>query len=304
LQASMSDSFSTLINLGRFESGFVPLTLEPVDLSALALSLHNQQQPFAQAKGLDLRIRCSAGQLLSDRQAIERIVRNLVTNAIHYTDNGGVLVAIRKRLQCLLIQVWDTGPGISQAEQKKLFHIYTRSQKNVATHSGAGMGLAIVQHLVELLGGTVSVKSRLGRGSLFQVVIPVNEPTPEVLPAASSSQQNFEIILDLPSGERLNQISQCLSRWGYTTTPSNRSAALVVKEWTDATALKQMEEFIKPLQAQYTNVVFAVVAQKPEPALVQHLKTLNVHFLSPDFRPAQLRSLLKYLESFADLGKP
>jgi two-component system CheB/CheR fusion protein len=128
----------------------------------------------AQRRGLGLRIRHSPADIHSDADLLQRIVRNLVANAIKFTESGRVLVACRRRGAGLRIEVWDTGPGIPAGKLNAIFEEFFRiDNPEHQTGSGYGVGLAISRSLAQLLQHRLDVRSRPGRGSVFAVEVPL-----------------------------------------------------------------------------------------------------------------------------------
>ncbi|SMC27881.1 Signal transduction histidine kinase [Andreprevotia lacus DSM 23236] len=136
------------------------------DLLIASLQRYHAQ---AAAKGLQLRYRPCDAQMLASRVLLERIIDNLLGNAVRYTERGGVLLAVRKRRGMLVLQVFDTGPGISAHLQQRLLAPFTQSGQLAAERQGHGLGLHIVQTLCQQAGYTLQLRSRPGRGSCFSV---------------------------------------------------------------------------------------------------------------------------------------
>lgn len=122
----------------------------------------------AQRKGLELRLVPSDVILESDEKLLGTIVGNLVGNAIKYTENGGVLVGLRRRGEAYRIEVWDTGAGIPEDQRGKIFESFNQLDTK---SEGLGLGLAIVRRTAELLDCEVEVRSRPGKGSCFSVTV-------------------------------------------------------------------------------------------------------------------------------------
>ena len=136
-------------------------------------------EPTAFEKGLMLSFRGDQHVALADPVLLERILRNLVSNAIRYTDDGGVLVSCRQRGDKLLMQVWDSGIGISEATLPRIFDEFfqAQSQRPLQAHhrKGLGLGLAIVKRLAALMDAPISVRSRVGHGTVFSIEVPVGK---------------------------------------------------------------------------------------------------------------------------------
>jgi two-component system CheB/CheR fusion protein len=131
------------------------------------------QGPAAQEKELALRTVPSELLLVTDPDILSRALTNLVANAVKYAESGGVLIGARRKGEGVSIEVWDTGIGILEADLPQLFEPFVRGANRAPrSKRGAGLGLSIVRRLAELLGGTVSVHSRRGYGSVFKLWLP------------------------------------------------------------------------------------------------------------------------------------
>lgn len=317
LHTAMNDSFKTLMDLSRLEAGAVKINNENIDLGLLIARMRLEFEPYASTKGLKIRFRCNIKKLHTDPELLERILRNLLSNALKYTEKGGVLVGFRRRQGHLLIQVWDTGCGISTADQRVVFDIYERSEKVSASHSGMGIGLAIVKHLVELLDGEITVKSadksrlpdKLGmhekNGTVFEIKLPHTKDCNHAFDNYSddSDKKGVRIKLDLHQTQILNQVSDSLKNWGYLTadyshTEKSAPITLIITECTKPLTLDSMSARVSTFEKQFGNVVIALFCDDIDRELAGKLGALNVHILSTRYRPAQLRSLIRYLESF------
>jgi signal transduction histidine kinase len=123
----------------------------------------------ANLKGLRIRVASGFNTVVSDRAIVETILRNLIGNAIKYTDRGGVAIKCRQRREMVHIDVWDTGTGICGSQLEAIMRPFHQSD---ATRGGLGLGLAIAKHSAELIGGALEVTSKVGRGSRFTLVLP------------------------------------------------------------------------------------------------------------------------------------
>jgi CheY-like chemotaxis protein/anti-sigma regulatory factor (Ser/Thr protein kinase) len=129
----------------------------------------------------------------SDAILLERIMSNLVSNAIRYSTAGGIVVGCRRRGDGLRVEVWDTGPGIPEDQQQNIFSEFYRLDKsNQDQRGGLGLGLAIVDRLCRLLGHSVELNSTLGRGSCFAVTVPmVSGPIGGTKPKVLATRTRF-----------------------------------------------------------------------------------------------------------------
>jgi CheY-like chemotaxis protein/anti-sigma regulatory factor (Ser/Thr protein kinase) len=136
-------------------------------------------EPIAFEKGLQLEFRGGTHVAFTDAVVLERMLRNLVSNAIRYTHDGGVLVSCRMRRAGLLLQVWDSGIGIAPEHLPRVFDEFYQVQRSAidaGQRKGLGLGLAIVQRLARLLATQVQVRSRVGHGTVFSFVVPAGQP--------------------------------------------------------------------------------------------------------------------------------
>jgi signal transduction histidine kinase len=163
--------FDSLFDLVRLDSGKIKLNIEPVDLEKLLHDLELQYRPLAQAKGLQFRVYVTPGTAISDPILLRRIVGNLVSNAVKYTQRGGVLVASRAKGGGRCIEVWDTGLGIAPVHQREIFREFYKVPSHAGTEDGFGLGLYIVARLSAILGHPLSLASRPGRGTVFRVFL-------------------------------------------------------------------------------------------------------------------------------------
>jgi signal transduction histidine kinase len=169
----MQDLLEALLDISRLDTGAVSLNVTDFPLHALLAALETSYAPPARAKGITLRVApCRAG-VRSDPMLLERILLNLVSNAVRYTTHGKVLVGCRRHGGSLRIEVWDTGRGIPEDEQHLIFEEFHRvADLEPGAEKGFGLGLAIVDRLARLLGHSVEVHSTPGKGSMFAVTVP------------------------------------------------------------------------------------------------------------------------------------
>jgi signal transduction histidine kinase/ActR/RegA family two-component response regulator len=176
LEAQMKD----LTDYARLGAGKLELRHEHFEPRELLASIVDEHAMSAASRGLKLESEASGmnGLVDSDPHRIRQIVNNLVTNAIRYTETGTVRVQLRQRPAVLIFVVSDTGPGVPHAQIPLIFQEFTQlDASRTRRFEGAGMGLAIVQGLVRLFGGTVEVASTVGEGTTFTVTIPVTPVT-------------------------------------------------------------------------------------------------------------------------------
>lgn len=168
---AMRKLFDALMDVSKLDANVVHPDYTHFELGDLIRSLEEEFRPIADDKGITLRVHGSPAIVVSDRMLLARILRNLIGNALRYTESGGVLISFRGRGDAILVQVWDTGIGIPAENQDEIFdeffqlHYTDRGQ-------GLGLGLAIVKRLCLLLNHPLELRSRPGHGSVFGVRIP------------------------------------------------------------------------------------------------------------------------------------
>lgn len=165
--------FDSLFDLAKLDSGKTRVHVEAVDVARLLKDMELQYRPLAKTRGLALRARSAPGlePVQSDRILLQRILGNLLGNALKYTDRGGVLVAARRAGQGVRIEIWDTGIGIASQYHGEVFREFYKVPNHPGTDDGFGLGLAIVARLSQRLGHDLSMSSQPGRGSVFKLTL-------------------------------------------------------------------------------------------------------------------------------------
>ncbi|MGM0570814.1 sensor histidine kinase [Marinobacter sp.] len=164
----------TLVDISRLDAGVIEPDLSSFDIVDLLDNLAREFGQLAAAKGLDFRYVASPAPVVTDSRLLARVLRNFFSNALRYTDTGGILLGCRRRDRQLEIQVWDTGPGIEAHQLADIFREFRRARPGDAPpDTGLGLGLAIVDRIATLLDHPVTVVSRPGKGSRFAIAVPL-----------------------------------------------------------------------------------------------------------------------------------
>lgn len=201
-----------LLDISRLESGRLDVTAQPVPLAPLLRQLGQEFAPHAQAKGLDLRLRLRGQVALSDPLWLRRILQNLLSNAVRYTDHGGVLVGIRPGPRGLRIDVADTGCGIDARDAEAIFREFHRLKTRASAAEGMGLGLAIVERAAGMLGHAVSLRSVVGRGSRFSLHLAQAEgpsAPPPALPGLPTARDRIALVVAPDATLRHSLSAQC-----------------------------------------------------------------------------------------------
>jgi signal transduction histidine kinase/CheY-like chemotaxis protein len=199
-----------LVDLSKIEASAVDLEVVEFDLEHLVKGVAATYQPLAEAKGLAFAVDLStgaSGRYRGDSVRIRRILHNLVANAVKFTDAGEVAVSVGTHDGGLRFEVRDTGIGISEADQRHLFEGFFQVDGSLSRrHQGAGLGLAICAELARVMGGGVSVRSRLGEGSVFGLDLPVERAVSEPAEASQPPQPATELRVLAAEDNAVNQL--------------------------------------------------------------------------------------------------
>jgi signal transduction histidine kinase/ActR/RegA family two-component response regulator len=173
---AMGGLFNGLLDISRLDAGVVEVNTETFAIQPLLERICRDHAAEAAAKNVALTLKSSDATVFSDPLLVERIVRNIVANAIACTQAGEVLVRCRRRGRSLFVQVWDTGPGIPKSERAHIFQeFYQVGNPERDRSRGVGLGLAIVRRLTALLGHPLRLRTRVGRGSMFSLQLPFSD---------------------------------------------------------------------------------------------------------------------------------
>jgi two-component system, sensor histidine kinase len=229
----MNELCNALLDITKLDAGALTPTIAEFPVAELLGRIGSTFAAVAQEKGLSLRLVSSSAWVRSDPVLLERIVLNLVSNAVRYTTSGGIVVGCRRRGVLLRIEVADSGPGIPEDQRLKIFGEFYRLADATKTNQvGLGLGLAIVERLCVLLDHAIEVTSTPGKGSCFSVTVPMAAPA-----ALSKSEQLQQATLDVARGKLvvvidhnalvLESMRGLLCNWGCrVVTAANPEAAL------------------------------------------------------------------------------
>ena len=174
---SLDRSFNAMLDISKLDAGVVEPQLQTFPIRDVFRRLHMHFAGQAEGAGLNLRFKPGGKLVHSDPQLLERILSNLIANAIKYTRDGGIVVVARTHGDRAHIEVWDTGVGIPEPELPRVFDEFYQLHNPERDRSrGLGMGLAIVKRLALLLDHPLTVSSRLGRGTMVRLAVPQTDP--------------------------------------------------------------------------------------------------------------------------------
>jgi CheY-like chemotaxis protein len=177
--AAMNELFGALLDISKLDAGVLDPNITEFPMAHLLQRLETTFAGAAHEKGLSLRVMPSQAWVRSDFILLERVLLNLVSNAIRYTSRGGAVIGCRRRNGSLRIEVCDTGVGIPEDQRQNIFAEFYRLGEGSGNRVGLGLGLAIVDRLCRLLDHPIELASTSGRGSRFAVTVPLVEPRSE-----------------------------------------------------------------------------------------------------------------------------
>lgn len=185
-----SGLFDNLLDLSKFESGVVEPAIGTVRLGDVLRQMAIEFGALADSKGLHLRVDAVSPAVKSDFDLLSRLVRNLISNAIRYTMEGGVTVAAVRDGDDVLLSVEDTGIGIASEDQERVFCEFVQlDNPQRARDKGTGLGLAIVRHIGQLLAHPIGIESAIGRGTRITVRMPAACDEAGAPPALSANRR-------------------------------------------------------------------------------------------------------------------
>jgi len=218
---SLEQLFDNLLDISKLDAGQVEVKREVVAVDTVFDRLRGTFSGPAQDKGLRMSVRRSKLTLGTDATLLFRVLSNLVSNSLRYTESGGILVACRRRGNVAKVEVWDTGIGIPADQHERIFEeFYQLNNPSRDRSRGLGLGLATVRRIVQLLGHPLWLRSTVGKGSRFTIEVPVADPARVQSITATVEQKvpnliggKLIVVIDDEESVRLGMLS-LLESWG------------------------------------------------------------------------------------------
>lgn len=304
---SMVELFNAILDVTRLDAGVIQPAQVPVRIRRLLLTLAEAFAVEAERKGLSLRVRAPDTWVQSDPILLERILRNLLSNALLHTTHGGVLLSARPWQGGLRVQVWDTGCGIAGEQQARIFEEFykTDTHDNGTSRRGLGLGLAIVQRLARLLAHPLQLDSRPGRGTVFSLDLPLCDKDAECSgePAGTCPPLpgvRIVVVDDEPAVR--DAVARLLAQWGADVESFGSfeavrqslrqapDAVLADYQLLDGSTGLDVVAFVRARWGQDIGAV--VITGDTRADTVQQLAALGTHVLYKPVHPTQLSTLL------------
>ncbi len=311
--AAMETLFNSLLDISRLDAGVIEVKPEHFAADRLAARIRQQFAGLAAEKGLRLRIRPAPFHLYGDPLLLERILFNLVSNAIRYTERGGVLVGWRRRGRQIRIEVWDSGQGIPPDKLESIFQEFVQLGNPERDRTkGLGLGLAIVSRLGRLMGCRVGVHSRMGRGSVFSLAVPLGsaELTHEARTPAADAGFPADTLVMLVDDEKaiLQGMQELFDSWDVdliaaqspedalaTAHLAERMPDLILCDFRLPGARNGIEVVNYLRERLASNIPAVILTGDTAPETIQALSAGGFTVLHKPVRPARLRALLMHI---------
>ncbi|UDF04110.1 response regulator [Asticcacaulis sp. AND118] len=214
IQSSGNDLLALIndiLDLSKIEAGQMDITAEPVSFRRLASDMTRMFEPLANEKKLSFRVEADENlpELFdSDRQRLEQVLKNLLSNALKFTESGSVVLRISDDDGKVRFAVTDTGIGISEEQQRSIFEAFRQADSTISRkYGGTGLGLSISRELSRLLGGHIELQSEPGQGSTFTLVLPLvydpQQVAPRDIPLAAPRPPVIETFAETPAAPDL-----------------------------------------------------------------------------------------------------
>lgn len=289
-----------LLNLSRLEVGGVKPEVRAVNVNALLNELRREFEPVATDQKLTLRIVPTSAWALSDSDLLRSVLQNLIGNALRYTRTGAVLVGCRQDRDGVRFEIRDSGPGIPEDALTYIFEEFSRLPGSNETGLGAGLGLAIAERICQLLNHRLTVRSRVGAGSIFSVTVPGAQAQPVAPPTSipGSLPPGLRILCVENDRAVLQSMEALLARWrAYVSTAASMSEAMALEGYWDVVLADYHLEgddngldLIEKLSGR-AGILALVTADQSEEMLAR-AALLGIEVIRKPVAPASLRTFL------------
>jgi two-component system, sensor histidine kinase len=308
---TMETLFCGILDISKLDAGAVVPEISSLSVKELLASLENEFRDNADAKGLRLRCRACDAQVASDLVLLQRILRNLISNALRYTEHGGVLIAARRRQGSIRFQVWDSGQGIRPEHMEHIYREYFQAANPQRDRSqGLGLGLAIVDRLARLLRHPLTVRSQPGAGTVFSLDVPLGDNAPgqqERGEAALQDQTRMHGLVAIVDDDAmvLDSLQALLAGWGLSVIHASSAKELLLRLQRAPDLLitdyrlgaEDGLSLVQSVCTAFPDAVFPTIVLTGDisEASMRTLKGAGHQVLHKPVRPARLRALMTHL---------
>ncbi|MGI9357364.1 MAG: ATP-binding response regulator [Rhizobiaceae bacterium] len=315
---TMSELLGTLLDISRLDAGVMQPTIETISLDKVFDSLESDFGPIGKSKGLKLRFRPGSLSVASDNTMLRRILQNLVSNALRYTSDGGVLVGVRRRGELACIEIHDTGQGIAENLRADIFEEFHRGDVPVgrteSSGAGLGLGLSIVKRMAAALNHRLQLNSKVGRGTIFRLYVPMRDPEPTRTQLGETATRGrtrtdlhgTQVLLLENDADVADAMTRLLAAWGCESFLARNSpgALEMLGDWQPDLIIADQHlddgdlgiTTLQAIRRQLNNSIPAViVTAKPGEALESEARNLGVELMAKPVKPAHLRALVTHI---------
>lgn len=303
------DLLADLLDISRMDAGGMTPRIEAVAAATLLDTMAAEFTPGARMHGLEFRVMPCRLMVATDPHLLGRVLRNLVTNAIRYTHSGTVLLGCRRQGRSLRFEVWDTGIGIAPDHLGKIFEEFHRESHRAGIQRGAGLGLAIVERIAQVLDAAITVRSEPGRGSMFAVTVPLSDAVPEAMAPTEVDDDLAGLRVMVVDNEEdvLLGMTRLLEEWGCVVLPASspEEALEAAQEHGFAPALVLADfhlddgvlgiDFAAEAQRRLGGVPTVIITADRTPEVAARIAAAELHLLHKPIKPAKLRALISHL---------
>lgn len=309
------DLLTDLLDISRLDQAAVKPDVALYRLDEVFAPLVSEFQSVAQAAGLNLRVHTGHYAVRTDLRLLTRILRNFLSNACRYTDDGCILLGARRRGDCLRLEVWDTGRGIAADRLEAIFLEFNQLDVGrAADRKGVGLGLAIVERIAEILGYPIAVRSWPGRGSMFSIEVPLSAEMPlaisqlPVQPTTGNPLPGRRLLVIDNETSILESMSALLQQWGceVLTATDQAGAMAVLQGRAPELILADYHldhgvvgcEVVRQLREHFACKIPAVIITADRTDQCRRaLRRLEAPLLNKPVKPGKLRAVLSQLLS-------
>ena len=308
---SVEELMHAVLDISRLDSQRIEFQKKPVDLGDMLRRLAVEYAPMAEAKGLRLSFVPTSAVVESDPTFLRRIAQNLISNAIKYTDQGGVLVGVRKRGGRVWMEIFDTGIGIAATDRARIFDEFQRIGREGGGVPGMGLGLSIVRRACAKLGHPIAMDSEMGRGTVFRVSLPLAAPgiepkRPEIGGACPSLRGRVALVVENDDAMRRALQLMLQNRLGMVPRVSGGIAEalaqmgdeppdVVIADYNLDNGDTGLQAIAALRQAAGQQVPAILVTAQRAPELTRASHAIDVPLLEKPVRPEDLQAMLQQM---------
>lgn len=301
-----------LLDMTKLDAGNLEPEPQTLTIDSILKPLIERYQAMANEKGIKLCYHFSSASIFSDRKLLTRIIQNLLSNALRYTQHGRIVVGSRRRVDQLEVWIIDTGEGIPEHKQKEIFKEFHQLQSS-GDNPGLGLGLSIVERICRLMDISIDLYSQPGKGTAFSITLPVVSWSKQANPQAAAPTallnemllKNVRVLVVDNDSRVLQATASLLEQWGaevqtagsLTQARTANQVDLLFVDYHLDDGLTGIE-VVNILRQQWQTPVTAIInSADPDELLREQALEINAHFIPKPLKSGALKRLIKRLRS-------